>query len=75
MKFIVFFTMPMQWYCDLSVLTFSLINGINECLPGTQSQDYEGYVSYGMKTMVVILNQTISAKQFLLSDSVLNNVS
>ena len=51
-KFIVFFMIPIQWYCDLSVLTFSLINDINECLPGTQSELlhvklFEWYKDYG----------------------------
>ena len=37
-KFIVFFIIPTLWYCDFSVLTYSLINSINECLPGTPSE-------------------------------------
>ena len=65
----------MQWYCDFSVLTFLLINGINECLPGTQSKLlhvklFEWYEDHGRFFGLNDFSQAI-----YLSNSVLNNVS
>ena len=65
----------MQWYCDFSVLTFSLINDINECLLRTQSELshvelLEWYEDHGKFFESNDFSQAIS-----LSDSVLNNVS
>ena len=51
-KFIVFFIIPMQCYCNFSVLIFSLISDISECLLGTQSEllhvkFFEWYENHG----------------------------
>ena len=65
----------MQCYCDFSVLTFSLINDINECLPRTQSELlhvklFEWYEDHGRLFESNDFSQVIS-----LSSAVLNNVS
>ena len=75
MKFIVLFIILMQWYFDFRVLIFSLINGINECLTGTQSELlhvelFEWYEDHGRFFESDDFNQAIS-----LSNSVLSNVS
>ena len=64
--------MCMQWYCDFSVLTFSLINGINEYLPGTQLEllHVKLFEWYGRFFESNDLSQAIH-----LSNSALNNVS
>ena len=65
----------MQWYCDFSVLTFLLINGINECLPGTQSnllrvKLFEWYEDHGR-----FFGSNDFSQAIYLSNSVLNKVS
>ena len=58
--------MPMESYCDFSLLTFLLISDINEWLPGTQLELlhvelFEWYEDHGS-----FLNQMISAKRCFL---------
>ena len=65
----------MQWYFDFRVLIFSLINGFNGCLTGTQSELlhvelFEWYEDHGRFFESDDVNQAIS-----LSNSVLSNVS
>ena len=57
--------MPMQCYCDFCALTFSLINRINKCLPGTQLESLRVELFEWCEDCGRFWNQLISAKQFL----------
>ena len=74
-KFIVIFIIRMKWYCDFSVLTFSLINGINECLPGTQSELLHVKLFEWYEDNARFFESNDFSQVIYLSNSVLNNVS